>query len=54
MMETLKWGLALGIAEITVYAFSINNFNRSEEEVNDLIDLSKQKFKGFLEELYVF
>ncbi|XP_036141507.1 dehydrodolichyl diphosphate synthase complex subunit DHDDS-like [Monomorium pharaonis] len=51
MMETLKWGLALGIAEITVYAFSINNFNRSEEEVNDLIDLSKQKFKGFLEEL---
>ncbi|XP_036141731.1 dehydrodolichyl diphosphate synthase complex subunit DHDDS-like [Monomorium pharaonis] len=51
LMKALKWGLELGITEITVYAFSINNFNRSEEEVNDLIDLSRQKFKGFLEEL---
>ncbi|XP_036141291.1 dehydrodolichyl diphosphate synthase complex subunit DHDDS-like [Monomorium pharaonis] len=51
MMETLKWCLDLGITEITVYAFSINNFKRSEEEVNDLMDLIRQKFKSFLEKL---
>lgn len=35
----MKWSIYLGIKEITVYAFSLENFKRSEEEVNGLMDL---------------
>ncbi|XP_036141441.1 dehydrodolichyl diphosphate synthase complex subunit DHDDS isoform X2 [Monomorium pharaonis] len=51
MIETLKWCLDLGITEVTVYAFSIDNFNRSDEEVNDLMDFARQKFRSLLKEL---
>jgi len=40
----------LGITEVTVYAFSIENFKRSKEEVDGLMELAKQKFKSLLEE----
>ncbi|KYN27644.1 PREDICTED: dehydrodolichyl diphosphate synthase complex subunit DHDDS-like [Trachymyrmex cornetzi] len=39
----------LGIAEVTVFAFSIENFKRSKEEINVLTDLARQEFKGLLE-----
>jgi tritrans,polycis-undecaprenyl-diphosphate synthase [geranylgeranyl-diphosphate specific] len=37
------WCLELGIKHLTVYAFSIENFQRSEEEKRFLFDLIKQK-----------
>lgn len=46
----LRWCLDLGVLEVTVYAFSIENFKRSESEVNELMDLARQKFQQLLEE----
>ena len=34
--------------QVTVYAFSIENFRRSEEEVNALLQLAKEKFEVLL------
>ena len=48
--ETLEWCLDLGIMELTVYAFSIENFKRSKEEVDGLMELAKQKIAKLLEE----
>lgn len=48
LAETLQWCLDLGISEVTVYAFSIENFKRSQEEVDALMELSRQKFKQLL------
>lgn len=53
LLETLEWCLDLGITEITVYAFSIENFKRSKEEVDGLMELAKQKVAKLLEERYV-
>ncbi|KAL0133741.1 hypothetical protein PUN28_001008 [Cardiocondyla obscurior] len=50
MTETLNWCMDLGISEVTVYAFSIENFKRSKEEVDELMDLARQKFKRLLDE----
>lgn len=44
----------MDIKEVTVYAFSIENFKRSEDEVNDLFDLAREKFRLLLEEKSVF
>ncbi len=43
--EVLRWCYDLGIKVITVYAFSTENFKRSPEEVNALMDLFEKKFK---------
>lgn len=48
--QTLHWCLNLGIREVTVYAFSIENFKRSKSEVDGLMDLARQKFSRLLEE----
>ena len=53
MTEMLNWCMDLGVVEVTVYAFSIENFKRSKEEVDGLMDLARQKFKRLLEEKYV-
>lgn len=50
LLQTLRWCLNLGIREVTVYAFSIENFKRSKEEVDGLMDLARQKFSRLLEE----
>ena len=52
LLETLEWSLDLGVTEITVYAFSIENFKRSKEEVDGLMELAKQKVATLLEERY--
>lgn len=52
-LATLEWCLELGITEITVYAFSIENFKRSKEEVDGLMELVKQKITALLEERYI-
>jgi len=48
--ETLQWCLHLGIKEVTVYAFSLDNFKRTQEEIDALFDLAREKFKRLLEE----
>lgn len=48
--QTLEWCLDLGITEVTVYAFSIENFKRSKEEVDGLMELFKEKVVKLLDE----
>ncbi|KAB0793330.1 hypothetical protein PPYR_12950 [Photinus pyralis] len=50
LTETLQWCLELGIREVTMYAFSIENFNRSQEEVDALMDLAREKYARLIEE----
>ena len=50
LAETLQWCRELGIREVTVYAFSIENFNRAEAEVTDLLNLARDKFVKLLDE----
>ncbi|XP_056142603.1 dehydrodolichyl diphosphate synthase complex subunit DHDDS [Lampris incognitus] len=50
LAETLRWCLHLSIPEVTVYAFSIENFKRAKDEVDGLMELAKQKFYKLLEE----
>ena len=50
LAETLQWCREIGIREVTVYAFSIENFNRAETEVSDLLNLARDKFVKLLEE----
>ncbi|XP_060523236.1 dehydrodolichyl diphosphate synthase complex subunit DHDDS [Cylas formicarius] len=44
LSECLRWCLEIGVKEATVYAFSIENFKRSSEEVNGLMQLAREKF----------
>jgi tritrans,polycis-undecaprenyl-diphosphate synthase [geranylgeranyl-diphosphate specific] len=41
--EVLEWCFELGIKNLTVYAFSTENFNRTSEEVKTLMDLCKKE-----------
>ncbi|XP_071370746.1 dehydrodolichyl diphosphate synthase complex subunit DHDDS [Centroberyx affinis] len=50
LAETLRWCLHLNIQEVTVYAFSIENFKRAKDEVDGLLELAKQKFLRLLGE----
>lgn len=50
LAEALQWCLDIGIEEVTVYAFSIENFKRSKNEVNTLLELAREKFRQFMEE----
>ncbi|MFB0500287.1 MAG: polyprenyl diphosphate synthase [Candidatus Hadarchaeaceae archaeon] len=43
--EVLNWFQEIGVKHVTVYAFSIENFNRSSEEIKALMDLFVEKFK---------
>jgi len=38
----LEWALDLGIKTVTLYAFSTENFNRSEEEVQELMRIYEE------------
>lgn len=50
LSETLQWCQDIGIREVTVYAFSIENFKRTKEEVDTLMSLAREKFRKLLEE----
>ena len=49
-VQTLDWCLNLGVEEVTVYAFSIENFKRTKEEADCLMELAKKKFEKLMEE----
>jgi len=50
LSETLQWCDELGIKEVTVYAFSIENFKRPQSEVEGLLDLARDKFRRLIDE----
>lgn len=43
----------MGVTEVTVYAFSIENFKRTKEEVDDLMELAKKKVASLMENRYM-
>ena len=51
LKETIKECDAFGIKYLTVYAFSTENWNRTQEEVNFLMDLLVQTLKNELGEM---
>ncbi len=38
----MEWCLNLGVAQMTVFAFAIENFKRTAEEVDVLMNLAKK------------
>jgi len=44
LTETVEWCLELGIQTVSVFAFSLENFKRSDEEVKYLMQLATTKF----------
>ncbi|ASJ10912.1 UDP diphosphate synthase [Thermococcus sp. P6] len=48
--EILEWCRELDIRTLTVYAFSTENFRRSEEEVNSLMNLFEEKFRELIKD----
>eukprot|EP00878_Enallax_costatus_P034384 GHUV01038118.1.p1 GENE.GHUV01038118.1~~GHUV01038118.1.p1 ORF type:complete len:234 (+),score=55.37 GHUV01038118.1:190-891(+) len=48
MKNIIQWCLDLGITYISVYAFSIDNYKRPQEEVDSLMELAEQKFEELL------
>ena len=44
LRELFKWSRELDIKEITVYAFSLKNFNRPKEEFDFLMNLFRKEF----------
>ncbi|TDG43183.1 hypothetical protein AWZ03_010387 [Drosophila navojoa] len=50
LADVLRWCVDLGIKEVTTFAFSIENFKRSNEEVEGLFNLAREKFAKLLEE----
>lgn len=47
----LKWADELGIKELTLYAFSMQNFSRAKEEVGYLFRLAEKFFKKILKSI---
>ncbi|KAJ2121329.1 cis-prenyltransferase [Coemansia sp. RSA 720] len=45
LTRVLDWCNALGITHVSVFAFAINNFNRSPSEVEALMDLATNKLR---------
>ncbi|KAL7664060.1 Alkyl transferase [[Candida] zeylanoides] len=46
LVQVLDVCFRLGVEHVTVYAFSIENFNRSKEEVDTLFELLRDKLDG--------
>ena len=43
LTRVLQWSLKVRVRAITVFAFSIDNFNRSAEEISDLLGLAQSR-----------
>lgn len=50
LAQTLQWCHDLGINQVTVYAFSIENYKRPQEEVDTLMNLARDKFRRLIDE----
>lgn len=47
LLNIINWSIKLKVEELTVFAFSVDNFNRSQEEVDALLNLFKESFAKF-------
>ncbi|KAL4419506.1 hypothetical protein ABPG77_002292 [Micractinium sp. CCAP 211/92] len=50
LIDALEWCLELGVRCVSVYAFSIDNYRRSSEEVATLMQLAQEKLAHMLQE----
>ncbi|KAL4451804.1 hypothetical protein ABPG75_007466 [Micractinium tetrahymenae] len=50
LIDALEWCLELGVRCVSVYAFSIDNYRRSGEEVATLMQLAQEKLAHMLQE----
>ncbi|VDN59838.1 unnamed protein product [Dracunculus medinensis] len=50
LTKIIEWCADFAVKELTVYAFSIENFKRSEDEINGLMALFEQKLIQILQE----
>ena len=50
LLKALEWCLELGIVCVSVYAFSIDNYKRSKEEIDLLMELMESKLCSLLED----
>lgn len=50
LMSILQYCYELGVKYVTVYAFSIDNFNRKPEEVQYVMDLMEEKIEELIKE----
>jgi len=49
LSEVLELSMELGVKEVTVFAFAIENFNRSKKEVDGLMNLAVEKLNLMME-----
>jgi hypothetical protein len=49
MKDIIQWCLDLGVTVVSVYAFSIDNFKRPPDEVQDLMQLAIAKFEELMQ-----
>ena len=49
LLQILKYCMKCKVKIVTVYAFSLDNFNRTQEEIDYLMNLAILKFKEFKE-----
>jgi ditrans,polycis-polyprenyl diphosphate synthase len=54
LLDVLQWCIDLEIKELTVFAFSIDNFNRPKNEFEALMNLAKEKFTKLSEKGELF
>lgn len=52
--KLLEWGKELGIHELTLYAFSVENFNRPKEEFDYLMKLFEKEFERLKDDKRVY
>lgn len=50
MTQMLEWCLDLGVQEVSVFAFSIENFKRPDNEVESLMSFAKEMFEKLIQE----
>eukprot|EP00887_Chlorella_sp_A99_P007833 scaffold20.g7833.t1 len=53
LIAAAEWCLDLGVRHVSVYAFSIDNYKRSGEEVETLMALAEEKLAEMLQERHV-
>lgn len=51
LIDALGWCLDLGVICVSVYAFSIDNYSRSEDEVAALMKLAEEKLRSMVDDL---
>ncbi len=48
--DVLEWAREIGVRNVTLYSFSTENFNRSDEELNELFSLFIEKFRALIDD----